>query len=347
MNPLISIIVPVYNTGDILRETVNSLLKQDYSNIEIILVDDGSNDLTKSICDECGEIDNRVFVYHKSNGGICDARNFGLSVAKGEYITFSDHDDKIDSQIYNVEYNIVKKYNVDMAIVGKKTYYDNKIESEGQDFKYFDMDIANNVCKLISSRAIENVWNILYKKTVLMDVFFDTKYTRGQEDINFNLEVIKRCKRIAAVSTPLYIHVVRDNLSVSARLYPELIDSFISTNNHVYELVIKLCGNLDDYEIEYMNMQGERLKFCLAYMVKYGISYRNYITEIKRLKFHELRQIRLKEVKTANMFVYYLVVNGKWKELYYLLKFYEFFATPIHSLKVKYRGLKARQDDGR
>lgn len=342
MNPLISIIVPVYNTGTILRETVNSILKQDYKNIEIILVDDGSNDLTRSICDECGKIDSRVLVYHRSNAGVCAARNFGLTVANGDYITFSDHDDMIDQKIYKMEYSLAKKYDADIVIVGKKTYYDNKIECEGQDFKYFEADITNNVCNIISSRAIENVWNILYKKSIIRDVYFDTQFTRGQEDINFNLDVIKRCRRIVSINKPLYIHVVRGTLSISATLHPELIDSFIRTNNHVYELTTELSDNLYEQKNQYMNMQGERLKFCLAYMIKFGVSYKDYLEEVSRLAFNKIKPIGFLNIKSANTCVYILAVAGKWKELFYLLKFYEFFVTRIHFIKVKYRGFKEK-----
>ena len=93
---LVSIIVPVYKVEDYLSRCVKSLIKQTYRNIEIILVDDGSPDRCPELCDFWVEQDDRIRVIHKKNGGLSDARNAGVSIAKGEYIIFVDSDDWVD-----------------------------------------------------------------------------------------------------------------------------------------------------------------------------------------------------------------------------------------------------------
>ena len=93
---LVSIVVPVYNVEEYLRECIDSICTQTYENIEIILVDDGSTDTSPEICDTYQKIDSRIRAFHKNNGGLSDARNYGLNVATGEYIAFVDSDDYID-----------------------------------------------------------------------------------------------------------------------------------------------------------------------------------------------------------------------------------------------------------
>ena len=100
MEPLISVIVPVYKVELYLRQCVDSLLAQTYSNLEIILVDDGSPDGCPAICDEYARKDSRVRVIHKPNGGLSDARNVGLDAARGEYIGFIDSDDWVMPDMY-------------------------------------------------------------------------------------------------------------------------------------------------------------------------------------------------------------------------------------------------------
>ena len=100
--PLISVIVPVYNAEDYLRYCIDSILQQSYTNLEVILVDDGAKDSSPAICDEYATQDSRVTVIHQENGGIAKAQNTGLDAAHGEYIAFSDNDDILNRR--NIEY---------------------------------------------------------------------------------------------------------------------------------------------------------------------------------------------------------------------------------------------------
>ena len=96
MEDLITIIIPIYNVEKYLRECLDSVINQTYKKLQIILIDDGSNDNSGKICDEYKEKDNRIEVMHKANGGVSSARNAGLKIAKGDYITFVDGDDYLD-----------------------------------------------------------------------------------------------------------------------------------------------------------------------------------------------------------------------------------------------------------
>ena len=109
MEDLISVIIPVYNVELYLRRCIDSVIKQTYKNLEIILVDDGSTDKSGEICDEYASLDNRISVIHKENGGLSSARNAGLKNAHGEYFGFVDSDDAIVEDMYEYLYDILLK----------------------------------------------------------------------------------------------------------------------------------------------------------------------------------------------------------------------------------------------
>lgn len=116
MNDLITVVIPIYNVEKYLRKCIDSVIDQSYKNIEIILVDDGSPDNCGKICDEYKVKDQRIKVIHKPNGGLSDARNAGINIAKGKYITFIDSDDYILEDCIQTLYNNIKKSNKDISI---------------------------------------------------------------------------------------------------------------------------------------------------------------------------------------------------------------------------------------
>lgn len=123
INPLISIIVPIYKTEAYLQRCVDSILAQTYENLEVILVDDGSPDGCPEICDEYAKKDARVRVIHKENGGLSSARNAGLDIAQGDYIGFVDSDDVVDEQMYSVLANIAQENGTGISGVGGLAVY--------------------------------------------------------------------------------------------------------------------------------------------------------------------------------------------------------------------------------
>lgn len=121
-NPLVSVIIPVYNVQDFLRECLNSVVHQSYSNLEILLIDDGSTDASGEICDEYARSDARVRVIHKSNGGQASARNAALELARGEFLTFVDSDDVADVDLVRTLLNLIKTFGVKIAMCGYRAF---------------------------------------------------------------------------------------------------------------------------------------------------------------------------------------------------------------------------------
>ena len=125
-NALISVVVPVYNTGHYLYKCINSLTSQTYTNIEILLIDDGSDKDTANICDELSTSDSRIHVIHKINEGPSIARNIGISLAQGEYISFVDSDDYVSNDYFEVLYNALT--NTDAQISCCKAIYSSNLD---------------------------------------------------------------------------------------------------------------------------------------------------------------------------------------------------------------------------
>ena len=124
-NDLVSVIVPIYKVEEYLRECVDSIINQTYKNLEIILVDDGSPDKCGEICDEYARNDSRITVYHKENGGLSDARNYGIDRCNGEYITFVDSDDVLKSNFVETLMGLIEEYDADVAVSGVKNFRTN------------------------------------------------------------------------------------------------------------------------------------------------------------------------------------------------------------------------------
>lgn len=121
---MISVIVPVYNVEKYLDQCIQSIIGQTYKDFELILVDDGSTDNSGKMCDTYKEYDNRIQVVHKKNGGLSDARNKGTELAIGTYVTYIDSDDYVSDDYLGTLYNLVVKYNADIAVTGIERFYD-------------------------------------------------------------------------------------------------------------------------------------------------------------------------------------------------------------------------------
>lgn len=204
-NPLISVVIPVYNVQDYLDRCVESIAKQTYENLEVILVDDGSKDGSPKKCDEWAKKDNRITVIHKQNGGVSSARNAGIDKAKGEYISFVDSDDWLESNYFQEMLNILSNNNVEYITCGyKRVYEDGKIEEFNNDGSTLVID---------SSEYIKEVLNVhpgygfvhmkLVKKEVLNNIRFNESLKVG-EDALFNTMICEKIEKVAIYNKPLY-----------------------------------------------------------------------------------------------------------------------------------------------
>lgn len=200
--PKISIIVPIYGIERYISQCIESLITQTYKNIEIILVDDGSKDRSGEICDEYAKNDNRIHVYHKSNGGLTSARNYGLERALGDWIMNVDGDDWIEPDAVERLLNEANKTNADIVFADFWFDYPDKQKMECL-FDWDEQEI-NGLNKYIST-TWTCLWGSLQKKKLYIE-----NNLRSPEGINYCEDfhlIVRLCyfaKRIAKVSLPLY-----------------------------------------------------------------------------------------------------------------------------------------------
>ena len=207
--PLISIIVPVYKVEKYLDRCVKSIVSQTYSNLEIILVDDGSPDRCPIMCDTWAEKDNRIKVIHKKNGGLSDARNEGMAISTGELIGFVDSDDWIDKNMYQKLYNAIERDNSDIAACGVEMVWEDGSKTErltksGE----VVLNQEDAIKSLIEETWLKQpVWYKLYKKSLIHNILFPVgKY---HEDVFWSYQVIGGAKKVSVIDYIGYYYLQR------------------------------------------------------------------------------------------------------------------------------------------
>lgn len=208
---MISIIVPVYNVEQYLNRCVNSLLRQSYQDLEIILVDDGSTDSSGQLCDNWGTKDRRIKVLHKENGGLSDARNTGLAVSSGDYIGFVDSDDWIEPDMYQDMLDNMQRTGADLAVTGINRIYDNGYNLN--QFVHKNVECFNGdeiVKKYLEQNCFSTAaWDKLYKKDLLKNRRFPVG--KLYEDAPVIYDILKNINKIVVIGKPQYHYFQRAN----------------------------------------------------------------------------------------------------------------------------------------
>lgn len=285
MESLISIIVPIYNSEAHLSECIESILKQSYEDIELILVNDGSKDSSFEICNYYQEIDDRVMVINKKNGGVSSARNSGLRAASGDYIGFVDSDDFIHEDMYKILINKIQKNESDIAALTNYTIND---FSKKRTIDKQTVSGPKALKKLFLLRFPTSVWAYLYKSSLLENEFLNANI-HFFEDFEFNTRVLSKTEEISICGKKLYNY----------RSHKD------STNNQ--EINDKRVSCLKIYKLVKSNLRYRKNIF-----LKYGNFFRSYflITVINSIfkskhvkdKYYRLAQIEAKEIVKNNLF---------------------------------------------
>ena len=227
MEELISIIIPVYKVEEYLNKCINSIRNQTYKNIEIILVDDGSPDKCGAMCDEYAKTDNRIKVIHKKNEGLSEARNAGIEIAKGKYITFVDSDDYVIDTYISFLYNLIKENDADMSMGKHYIQYPKRTMDTGTGKKYeLNAKEALEMC-LYSNDIDVSAWAKLYKA----ELFKEIRYPKARvfEDSATIYKLIDKSKKIAFKSEPIYYYVIRENSIINKGFDHRMLDLIKST----------------------------------------------------------------------------------------------------------------------
>lgn len=243
MDELISIVVPIYKVEKYLEKCVYSLLTQSYKNLEIILVDDGSPDNCGKICDRFQIMDNRIKVIHKINGGLSDARNVGVEVATGEYITFVDSDDYVDNDYINYLYSLLKTNDSDISIVMPYQVDENYIiKKSNKKEKIYNYDSVNALKTMLYQKKFEtSAWGKLFK----IDIVKGIKFPVGKiyEDIGTIYKYLLKAKNVTFSTKRIYYYLQRND-SIMGRKYKSNDLDYVYNSKLLLEEMEK-NGNLE------------------------------------------------------------------------------------------------------
>lgn len=206
----ISIIVPVYNVEAYLEKCVESILKQTYTNLEILLVNDGSTDKSGELCDKLALRDHRIRVIHKENGGLSDARNRGIDEASSNLIGFIDSDDYIDEDMYETLYRQMVASKADLSMCGHYDVYHQISEKQVAEIKTWEL-MPEEAIKMVMEAKILSVTavNKLYKKALFEQLRF--RIGKIAEDAFIMVDLIHQCSKIVATNEKKYYYVHREN----------------------------------------------------------------------------------------------------------------------------------------
>lgn len=268
--PLVSIIVPIYNSERTLNRCIDSILKQQYKNTEIILVNDGSSDNSLAICQEYAKIDKRIIVIDKQNTGVSDTRNIGIAHASGGFLQFVDSDDWIVENATKVLVERIQKTKCDMVIA---SFY--RVSGEKKAEKsHIDTDKVMNKKEFISHmiKAPANfyygvMWNKLYRsdiiKTHRITCCTDLDWC---EDFLFNLDYIRYSESFASLNVPVYYYVKTKNSLVEKQC---TLKNIISMKIKLFDSYKELFESTELYE----EHRAQVRKFFIAYAKDGGVGY--------------------------------------------------------------------------
>ncbi|AHF60203.1 TPA: glycosyltransferase family 2 protein [Streptococcus suis] len=301
----ISIIVPIYNVEQYLSKCINSIVNQTYKHIEILLVNDGSTDNSEEICLAYAKKDSRIRYFKKENGGLSDARNYGISRAKGDYLAFIDSDDFIHSEFIQRLHEAIERENALVAVAG----YD-RVDASGHFLTAEPLPTnqavlsGRNVCKKLleaDGHRFVVACNKLYKK----ELFEDFRFEKGKihEDEYFTYRLLYELEKVAIVKECLYYYVDRENSITTS-----------SMTDHRFHCLLEFQNErMDFYE---SRGDKELLLECyrsfLAFAVLFLGKYNHWLSKQQKKLLQTLFRIVYKQLKQNKrlallMNAYYLV----------------------------------------
>lgn len=251
--PNVSVIIPIYNAGKYIKETIKSVLEQTYSDFELLLIDDGSQDDSSKICQAVCKEDSRVKYFSQKNHGISYTRNKGINLAQGKYCAFCDNDDLLDQNLLADNIKLMQEKDADIVKFGRITHLKNHLYptvfSHSDPFIVTRVNIDDEYQDLSNGPSLLYVWDGIFRKKFLTDnqIIFDEKFKSGEEDRNFMFDCLKFDPKIVVNPYCYYHHFIRqsgnttgnysanrvESIKISVRHEKSLLE-FFRLNNTVY-----------------------------------------------------------------------------------------------------------------
>ncbi|WP_408071409.1 glycosyltransferase family 2 protein [Butyrivibrio sp. JL13D10] len=304
----ISIIVPVYNVEKYLKRCVESLINQTFTNLEILLIDDGSKDSSGRLCDELALLDDRIKVFHKENGGLSDARNYGIERAQGDFLCFVDSDDYIASEYCSLMHKIALDENADIVMCGVKRFSGDI---------YVGSDLGTNEYKMIkSSDALREMYsdegekytiatNKLYRRSVIGTI----RYPIGRinEDEYTTYKFFLNVDQVVILEKKLYFYFYNNNSITTNEKYYKNLDIYDAFEERIR--LFEEHGNLDEQIVLTYKAYMDRIIFRYN-RISNDDNARKKLIKLYRNKYEKVN----KKIKKIGYTIYYYSPS-----IYYLL----------------------------
>lgn len=310
LNPLVSVIIPFYNSEEFLDMAIESVLGQTYENIELIIVNDGSTDNSEQIAKKYHEQDIRCVIYTKENGGVSSARNFGIDHANGEYIMFIDSDDWIEEDTISNLLSKLMQDKSDMIVYGVffDSYRNNKlVHSQKKAYHSIVLYEREDIAKFYNELKVADIFASCCNK-IFLSVFIKNNKIRfadnisNYEDYLFVVDAFSKAEKIS-ISSTAYYHYIKSERLGNSRKYKENY-----TSNILYviqkadllwqELGLKATAHYTKIRGGYAYM----LSLCIENICKKDVKVKNKLEEIKKLTQNEFAQGFIKDRISSTKF---------------------------------------------
>ena len=310
---LVSVIVPVYNAEKYIEKCIKSILNQSYENFELLIVNDGSIDSTKSICEKYKKKDSRIILINKNNNGVSSARNDALKIAKGDYCCFVDADDYPDKDMIKLMVESAKKNKSDIVICEYNYIYENTNKKEEFKLKKYS---NKDFLELISDESTEYggfPWNKMIKRKCIKKNYRDELYY--YENLIFFLENAKNIKSYSVVNKPLYNYLVNDTSALHSKMY----STRKLSNLDALHLAIDLVPSeyRDFYRFLYVRNYADnkfniiKNKLDISLMSNYNDDFNSLSKDVLKSKNINFKMKMKCFIMKYFFFLYYLLKNFK------------------------------------
>ena len=306
-NLFISVIIPVYMVSDYLERCINSVVSQSYLNCEIILVDDGSFDDCAQICDEWAQKDKRIMVIHKANGGLSDARNYGMELASGEYFSFIDSDDYITDDFLETLISTALKHDSDIVECNCTNCYENgEYEAYHDDSAVIDFSTSEGLSALIEEKLLhQHVWDKIYKREAVQSVSFVVG--KQHEDVFWTYQIFGQAERITKINRTMYFYFQRESSIMGQGYNLRRLDALEGKWNRQLFLEKRFPELSSQAKLDFFGSCIYMLQGILKNMS--GNEKKQAVLRIKAYK--KMCRLSIKEIQT---------LNGAIRKYYYLAK---------------------------
>ncbi|MFB7142910.1 glycosyltransferase family 2 protein [Gottfriedia sp. NPDC056225] len=277
MEPLVSVIIPIYNTEEHLSKCLDSVLNQTYKRLEVILINDGSKDNSLEICEKYKSADSRIILIDKENAGVSEARNDGVKCSSGDFISFIDSDDWLDNNTFDEMLKIALKTDADIVMSGFYINNEPHMEYSGR-YIITNQSETLNLCYKLEKNYSTGVCNKIFKaKSLKQYLYFDKDIAIGEDMITLT-NCILNSKKIICYEKPFY-HYIRWSGSTVASFSPKMVTCALA-----HQKVINIIGEKRiTKELKYL-IELRNSLFCYDYLckaIKFGYLNRRIITTLQ------------------------------------------------------------------